>query len=269
MVSSAPLGLIAGKGGLPRIVCDTAADRGVPVVAVAFDTETSKLIGGCSDVKLLGLGQADKVIRHFAGAGVRHVCLAGKIEKASVFAKIAFDRRTLKLMKKVISSKSDTAIMNVIIEELEGEGFKVVKQSEWLPDLLPKKGTLGMIKPNRQVKADFEFGMKLCRETARRDIGQTIIVKEGVVLAVEAVEGTDAAIERGCALGGRSCVMIKSSRPKQDFRFDIPSVGPDTVKLLAKHKAAGLAVEAERTVVIDRKKVVSICDKAGMAFTAM
>lgn len=269
MASDKPLGLIAGKGGLPRIVCDTAASRGIPVAAVAFDRETEKLLSGCSDVKLLGLGQADKVIRHFAAAGVKNICFAGKIEKTGIFTKIGFDRRTLKLFKKVALSKSDSHIMNVIIDELESEGFKVAKQTDWLPGLLPKKGLLGKRKPNTQVTADFEFGVKICREMAARDIGQTIIVKEGVVLAVEAVEGTAAAIERGCRLGGKNCVMIKQSRPKQDFRFDTPSVGPDTVKLLAKYKAAGLALEADRTLAIEKQKMISICDRAGIAFAAL
>ncbi len=264
-----PLGLIAGTGGLPLVVCDTAADRGRPVAAVAFDAKTKELINGHSDVKLLGLGQANSVIKHFADAGVKEICFAGKIEKVSLFNKIAFDSRALKLMKKVVLRKSDTAIMKVIIDELEEEGFKVAKQTDWLPGLLPQKGLLGRQKPGAQVKSDFEFGMKICREIARRDIGQTIIVKEGAVLAVEAAEGTDAAIERGCRLGGSNCVMVKHSRPRQDFRFDIPSIGANTAALLAKHKAAGLAVEAKRTLLIDRQKTVSACDGAGIAFAAL
>ncbi len=269
MSSNPPLGLIAGMGGLPRIVCETAADRGIPVVAVAFDAKTQELINPDADIKLFGLGQANKVITHFKDAGVKEICLAGKIEKVSLFSKIAFDSRALKLMKKLVLRKSDTAIMKVIIDELETEGFKVVKQTDWLPGLLPDKGLIGKQKPSGQVQSDFEFGMKVCREIARRDIGQTIIVKEGVVLAVEAVEGTDAAIERGCGLGGKNCVMIKHSRPRQDFRYDIPTIGPDTAALLAKYKAAGLAVEAKRTLTIDRHKTLSICDRAGIAFAAL
>ena len=269
MSSNSPLGLIAGSGTLPKIVCETASQRGVPVAAVAFDAKTKELINGHADVKLLGLGQANSVIKHFADAGVKNICLAGKIEKVSLFSKIAFDSRALKLMKNLLFQKSDTAIMKLVIDELEGEGFKVVKQTDWLSSLLPQKSLLGRQKPNAQVKSDFEFGMKICREIARRDIGQTIIVKEGVVLAVEAVEGTDEAIKRGCGLGGKNCVMIKHSRPKQDFRYDIPTIGPDTAALLAKHKAAGLAVEAMRTLAIEREKTISICDRAGIAFAAL
>ncbi len=267
-VLNQPLGLIAGKGGLPRIVCETAGKRGVPVSAVAFEAETAKRIKELADVKLLGIGQAEKVIRCFTDAGVKDVCLIGKLEKKLIFKKINFDLRGLKVMKKVIN-KNDSAIMFAIIEELESEGFNVVRQSDWLPGLLPRKGILGKKKPAKKIMADFDFGLKICRELAGRDIGQTVIVKEGVVLAVEAVEGTDAAIDRGCALGGRGAVMVKMSRPNQDFRFDIPSVGPETAQRLAKRGAAGLAVEAGRTLVSDMRKTVSICNRAGIAFAAL
>lgn len=263
-----PLGLIAGKGLLPRIVCETAEKRSVPVSAAVFETETAERIKDLANVKLFGLGQAEKVIRHFAHAGVKDVCLIGKIEKRLIFKKINFDLRGLKMMKKVIN-KSDSAIMLAIIEELESEGLNVVKQSDWLPGLLPRKGILGKKKPAKKIMADFDFGLKICHELAERDIGQTVIVKEGVVLAIEAVEGTDAAIDRGCALGGKGAVMVKTSRPNQDFRFDIPSVGPETAQCLANSGAVGLAVEAGRTLVIDMRKTVSICNKAGITFAAL
>lgn len=262
------LGLIAGNGLLPRVVCETAEKLGVPVCAVAFSAETAERIEGLSDVKLFGIGQVEKVIRRFASAGVKDVCLIGKIAKNLIFKKINFDLRGLKIMKKVIN-KSDSAIMLAIIDELEGEGFNVVKQSDWLPGLLPRNGILGKKKPAKKIMADFAFGLKICRELAGRDIGQTVIVKDGVVLAMEAVEGTNAAIERGCALGGKGAVMVKTSRPNQDFRFDIPSVGPETAQCLAKHGAGGLAVEAGRTLVVEMQKTVAICNRAGMPLAAL
>lgn len=268
MKLTGPLGLIAGKGELPLVVCQTAMRRGVEVSAVAFDKPTAKSLEKFADVKIFGLGQPGKVIRRFKDTGVTKICLIGKIEKRLIFRNIKLDMLAVKTMKKMLQ-KSDATIMNAIIDELFQEGMEVVKQTDWIPDLLPEKGQLGGKKPSKNIMDDFEFGLKICRELAGREIGQTIIVKEGVVLAVEAVEGTDAAIERGCKLGGKNAVMIKTSRPKQDLRFDIPSVGPGTIKILAKHKAAGLAVEAERTVVIDRPKTVSMCNDAGIAFTAL
>lgn len=268
MESIRPLGLVAGKGRLPRVVCETAARRGVPVTAVAFDRETAGNLEGLADVKVVGIGQPSKVFKHFNQAGVKKVCLIGKIEKKVVFKNVRLDLRALKAVKNIVS-KNDTPILLGIIEEFEKEGFEVVKQTDWLPDLLPKKGILGKKKPSKNISSDFDTGMDICRELARRDIGQTVILKEGAVLAVEALEGTDAAIERGCKLGGKGAVMVKTSRPNQDFRFDIPSIGPDTIKQLAKHKAAGLAVEAHRTVIIDISKVISLCNKAGIVFAAL
>ncbi len=263
------LGLIAGRGSLPIIVCQTAARRGVETTAITFHEETTQNLKGLADVTQIGIGEAGKAIKRFKDAGVKKICLVGKIEKSLVFKNPKLDAYTLKVLMKRTFNKSDSALMLIIIEELEKAGFEVVKQTDWLPDLLPTKGILGKVRPDKDIQSDFEFGMDICRKTAGMDIGQTIIVKDGAVIAVEAVEGTDWAIKRGCELAKGGAVMIKASRPKQDFRFDIPSIGPDTVKLLAKYKASGIAVEAGRTVVVDLPEVVSICNKANMAIVAL
>lgn len=263
-----PLGLIAGKGSLPRVVCETAKLRGIPVIAVAFSAESAKTLDGLADVQVLGVGQAGKIIRRFKDAGCHNVCLIGKVDKKTVFEKIALDIRGMKIMGRLLK-KDDGSIMRAIIEEMEREGLNVEKQTDWLPPLLPLRGILGKVKPSKQARADMEYGIGICKEMADKEIGQTVLVKDRVVLAVEAVEGTDAAIERGCALGGKGAVMAKTSRPQQDLRFDIPAVGPSTAKLLAKHGAAGLAVEAERVVVVDLPEVIAICDKAGIALAAL
>jgi len=263
-----PLALIAGSGVLPRIVCETAKSRGVPVVAVAFRAESAKILEPFADVKVFGVGETEKIISRFKEAGCKKLCLIGKIEKKLVFENIKFDFRALKIMGRLLK-KDDTSIMLAIIRELEAEGFETVKQTDWLPSLMPPAGVLGKIRPSAKMQADFEFGLNLCREMADREIGQAIIVKDGVVLAVEAVEGTDSAIDRGCALGGSGAAMIKTGRPNQDLRFDIPSVGPETVRRLAKNRAGGLAVEAARVVVIDMPEVISICDDAGIAVVAL
>jgi len=268
MSSKKALGLIAGTGELPRIVCDTARSRGLPVSAVAFDRETAENLASIADVAHVAIGQADKTVKWFRETGVKEVCIIGKIDKKAVFGKLGLDMRGIKVMKRAFDKK-DSSLLLSIIEELESEGFKVAKQSDWVPDLLPSEGILGKKKPGKKLEADFRFGLETCRELAGRDIGQTVIIKDGVVLAVEAVEGTDKAIERGCKLGGKGAVMVKTSRPKQDFRFDIPTIGPGTAKLLARYKAAGLAIEANRTLVVDLKKTTAICDRAGIVFAAL
>ncbi len=263
-----PLALIAGNGSLPRIVCETAKSRGIPVVAVAFGAKAGQSLEGLADFKIMGIGEAEKVISHFKDAGCKKLCLIGKIEKKLIFENIKLDMRTLKMMGRLIK-KDDTTVMLAIIDELESEGFEIVKQTDWLPALMPAAGVLGKIRPSDALKADFEYGMKICRDMASMEIGQTVIVKDGVVLAVEAVEGTDAAIDRGCSLGGSGAVMIKTSRPNQDLRFDIPSVGSETVRRLAKNNAAALVVEAGRVVVVDLPEVISLCDTAGIALVAI
>ena len=263
-----PLGLIAGGGSLPRIVCETARHRGRPVVAVAFQPETADALDGAGTVHRCGLGQADKVINIFKEAGVKEVVLIGKIEKTSIFQNLKFDLRAVKLMGRLLH-KDDRSIMTAIIAELESEGIAVAKQTDWLPSLIPKKGILGKIEPSPALAAEFERAMALCRDLAGKEIGQTIIVKEGVVLAVEAVEGTDATIRRGCELGNKGAVMIKSSRPDQDLRYDIPAVGGRTVQLLAEYGAAALAVEAGGVVVVDLPAVAAFCDKHNMVLAAV
>ncbi len=263
-----PLGLIAGNGSLPRIVCETARQRGRSVVAVTFQAETADALAGAATVHRCGLGQAEKVISAFKNAGVTEVVLIGKIEKTSVFENLKLDLRTVKMMGRLMQ-KDDRSIMAAIIAELEGEGMTVAKQTDWLPALIPQKGILGKIVPSATLAGEFERFMALCRDLAGKEIGQTIIVKEGVVLAVEAVEGTDVAIRRGCGLGGKGAVMIKSSRPDQDLRYDIPTVGERTVHLLAENGATALAVEAGGVVVIDLPAVAAFCDKHGIVLAAV
>ncbi len=264
----APLGLIAGAGSLPRIVCETARERGRAVVAVAFQPESADALEGMAAVHRCGLGQTDKVINVFKDAGVSEVVLIGKIEKVSVFQNLKFDLRAVKLMGRLLQ-KDDSSIMTAIINELEGEGMTVAKQTDWLPALIPQKGVLGKTAPSGAMAEEFARSMTLCRDLAGKEIGQTIIVKDGVVLAVEAVEGTDAAIRRGCELGGKGAVMIKSSRPNQDLRYDIPSVGNRTVQLLAEYGASALAVEAGGVVVIDLPAVAAYCDKHNIVLAAV
>lgn len=264
----APLALIAGDGTLPLAVCETAQKRGVKVAAVVFSDKGANSLNGLAEIKKVGIGEPEKVIAYFKEKGCRKICIIGKVEKKLIFQNLRFDKLALKLLGDLVT-KDDSSIMLAIIEELEREGFQIEKQTDWLPSLMPAAGILGKTELTAQVKADFEYGINVCKKMADMEIGQTIIVRDGVVLSVEAVEGTDEAIERGCALGGSGAVMIKAGRVKQDHRFDIPAVGVETVRRLKKHKAAGLAIEAGNVVVVDLQDVITACDEAGMAFAAL
>ncbi len=263
------LGLIAGSGSLPIAVCETAKKRSVAVVAVTFNEANATGLGGLATVYTHPIGKVGKTIKILKSAGAKKVVLIGKFKKAMVFTDLMLDVTGAKIMAKRIM-KRDSSIMLSIIEELEKNGLIVEKQTDWLPNFLPPKGLLGKHKPSKDVQADFDYGFELCKDLAGKDVGQTLIVKGESVIAVEAVEGTDETIERGCRLaGGSGAVMIKTSRPKQDFRFDIPSVGLATIEHLVSGGASGLAVEAGRTVVVNLPEVVAACDEAGLPFVAI
>ncbi|MEE8483605.1 MAG: hypothetical protein V3S46_03325, partial [Nitrospinota bacterium] len=163
------LGIIAGSGSLPKIVCQTAARRGVETTAITFHKETTQNLKDLADVTQIGIGEAGKVIKRFKDAGVKKICLIGKIEKSLVFKNPKLYAYTLKVLMKRAFNKSDSALMLIIIEELEKVGFEVVKQTDWLPDLLPTKGILGKVRPDEDIQSDFEFGMDICRKTAGMD----------------------------------------------------------------------------------------------------
>lgn len=265
-----PLGLIAGKGSLPRIVCETAHARGVAVAAAAFDRKSADALSSLATVRAFGVGQVEGVINFLKKSGCSEVVLIGKFEKSLAFDFSALnpDSRAKKIWAS-LKDKKDSSVMLAIINELESAGLKVARQTDWIPQLMPPAGILGKVRPSANALDEVKKAMALCKGLAGQDIGQTIIVKDGVVLAVEAVEGTNEAIKRGCKLGGKGAVMVKASRPKQDLRFDIPAVGLPTVQLLAEHNAAGLAVEAGGVVVVDIADVAAECDRRGMFLAAV
>lgn len=265
-----PLGLIAGKGSLPRIVCDTARSRGCAVAAAAFDRASAKGLSPLADTRLFGIGQAEEVIGFLKKSGCAEVVIIGKFEKSLAFDFSALkpDARAKKIWRS-LADKEDSSIMRAIIAELESEGLKVARQTDWIPQLIPSAGVLGRTAPAPGMMDEIKRGMEICRTLAGKEIGQTIIMKDGVVLAVEAVEGTNQTVKRGCALGGKGAMMIKAARPAQDPRFDIPAVGLATVKLLAEHGAAALAIEAGGVVIVDRPEATALCDTHRILFCAV
>jgi hypothetical protein len=264
-----PLGILAGSGDLPLIVAETARKKSLPVVSVCFDREThDRMKKAVDSIALYRLGQAGKTIKFLKSSGVERVVLIGKIAKKVVFRDLIFDTVGLKIMARA-AVKSDSAIMISIIEELESAGLVVEKQTDWIGDLMPGRGVVGKAEPSKRGLEDMKFGMKICSYLAGEDVGQTMIVKEGVVAAVEAVEGTDEAIERGCKLAGKGAVMVKMSRPNQDLRFDIPAIGVETVKQLKHHKAEGVGFEAGRVVIVNMNETIAAADKAGISLVAL
>ena len=266
---AAPLGLIAGAGDLPLIIVRSNTAGGRPVVAVTFDRQSfEKLSEEDAKVSQVGLGQASKVIRIFQEAGVTEVAFAGKVDKRVIYKNPRFDLRALSMLRR-IKNKSDDSIMLAVVEELEKEGMRVASQHDILSGLFPVAGTLSKRKPNAKELKDIEFGMKMAKGIAALDIGQTVVVKDGAVVAVEAIDGTDETILRGGKIAGPGTVVCKVSKPRQDPRFDVPTVGKGTVEAMASTGAAALAIEAGATMVVDLENVAGLCGQSKIAFLAI
>ena len=266
--SPAPLGLIAGNGIFPRLVAQGARAAGVPVVAVAHRGETEdgieEEVSQCTWVKV---GELGKIIRVFKKAGCQQAVMAGGIAKVKLFGGFKPDLRGAAFLAKT-RSVHDDKLLRGIAAELESDGIEVISSTAYLPELLPVEGVLTRRKPKRGERDDIAFGREVARVTGSFEIGQTVVVQNGLVLAVEAVEGTDAAIRRGGELGRGGAVVVKASKPGQDMRFDVPAVGPKTIELMSEVGAKVLAVEAGRTLLLERSSLLASADEAGIAVVA-
>ena len=263
-----PLGLIAGNGIFPQLVARGARTAGVRVVAVAHRGETESGIeaevDACTWVRV---GELGKIIKVFKRAGCRRAVMAGGIAKVKIFGGVRPDLRGAKFLAKT-RSLHDDELLRGIAAELEADDIEVIPSTQYLPELLPAPGVLGRKGLRSRDREDIAFGRRVARATGAFEIGQTVVVRSGLVLAVEAVEGTDAAIRRGAALSRGGAVVVKASKPGQDLRFDVPAVGPQTIALMAEVGATVLAIEAGRTLVLERSELVAAADAAGIAVVA-
>lgn len=263
-MDNAKLGIIAGGGQFPLLVADAARRQGRRVVAVAHQGESRPELEETADVCLwVRLGQLGKIIKFFQQQGVTETVLAGTITKTRIFRDVWPDTRALGLWRK-IDARQDDAILRAIAGLLEEEGIKVVPSTLYLTDLLFPKGVLSRKKPGSEQADDIRFGWQVAKAIGRLDIGQCVVVRDRAVLAVEAIEGTDATIRRGGQLGREKAVVVKVSKPGQDFRFDLPAIGLTTIETMREVKAAVLAVEAGQALLFDRAKVLAAADRAGM-----
>ena len=258
-MSAPPIGLIAGSGRLPLLFAQAAQRAGRTVVAVAHEGETDPALTAAAWVKVGQLGRIAEVLRQ---AGVSEAVLCGGLRKPRLFD-VRPDWLGVKALAK-LRSLGDDAALRAIALALEGEGVRIVSPLPLVPDLIARKGPLGRRRLNDEQRSDAAAGLSAARAIGEADIGQTVVVKRGVILAVEAVEGTDACIARGGAFAA-GAVVVKARKPRQDERFDVPAVGPGTVEACAKAGCAALAVEAEATLLLDREKMAEIADREGIA----
>lgn len=262
------LGLIAGQGRFPLIVARAAREQGILVVAVAHQGQSlPELEKEVDEIHWVKVGQLGKLIQVLKSREVREAVMAGGIAKGVMYRDLAPDMRGLAMMAQ-LQSRNDDVILRAVAAELEKEGITVRESTRYISSLLAPKGCLTRRPPTERELDDILFGWETAKEMGRLDIGQTIVIKDKAVLAVEAIEGTDAAIRRGASFAGPGAVVVKVSKPKQDTRFDLPVVGLQTVRVLAETQVSALAVEAERTIIFDREPMVTLADQVGLAIVA-
>jgi DUF1009 family protein len=263
------LGLIAGNGKLPIVFAEQAKREGFHVIAVAHRGETLKEIETVAvDVTWVYVGQLGKMIRTFHRAGVTEAVMAGGIRKVKLFGNFRPDVRGTRFLARV-RSRDDDALLRGVADELEAEGIRILDSTLCLSHIIPAEGVLTQSAPDEAQWEDIRLGFRIGKEVGLLGIGQTVIVKNGVVVAVEAVEGTDAAIQRGGMLAKSGCVVVKVSKPNQDLRFDVPAIGVDTIKNIHAVRGAVLAVEAGKTIFLEMDALLQHADASGIAVVAL
>lgn len=263
------IGLIAGNGRFPIIFADNAKKLGYHVSAVAHEGETEPELAGHVDrIHWIKIGQLNKLIKAFKEDGVHQAVMLGGIKKTHVFTTVRPDFRTLAMATRLALWKDDD-ILRELAKELEREGIAICESTFGLEGILVEEGTLTARAPSEKEWEDIRYGWEVAHDIGRLDIGQCVVIKDRVVVAVEAVEGTDGAIKRGGDLAKEGAVVVKRSKPQQDLRFDLPAVGPRTIEVMASVKASVLAVEAGRTILLDREITLEKARSARIAIVGI
>ena len=264
------LGLVAGSGRLPAELAASARRRGWRVAAVALrELADPALESRVDDLSWEYLGDFSRMLSWLRDAGADDVVLGGKVPKAFLWERrdaIRPDARALAALQ-TLGDRKDDSLLGMVVQVIEAEGLRVRSQLELAVDLVAPAGVLGAERPSPEQERDVVFGWPVAKALGALDVGQSVVVQGRAVLALEAVEGTDAAIERGCALrdAGRGVVVVKVAKPKQDPRFDVPTIGLATLRTLVKGGGGALAVEAGQTLVLEREALVAEADAHGIA----
>jgi UDP-2,3-diacylglucosamine hydrolase len=277
MAGTEPIGLIAGWGRLPVLFAEKARSQNIPVVCVGIRgmADRAALEPNCHKFYWMRLAAMGRPIRCFRREGVQRWTMAGKVFKVQLFSPLRWitlfpDLRTIRfwLFRKRTDNADDTLTLG-LIDEYARHGLICTSALDLIPELLVRHGVLTRRQPNSWEEADIEYGWRLAKEMGRLDVGQSVAVRDRAVLAVEAIEGTDAAIRRAgelCRAGG--FVVVKVAKPQQDMRFDVPTVGPSTIQSMQAAGGKVLAIEAEKTILIDEAETVRLADAAGIAIVA-
>ena len=263
------IGLIAGNRQFPFLFARAARDQGYKIIAAGVVGDTSPLLYFSVDkFQYFKVGELKKLFEYFRKSGVTSVIMAGQVNQDNLFnPAVKLDGEFQALSDDLRDRKADT-IFTAVADRLQSEGMTLLDSTFLLKKYLAPRGTLSKRGPSLGELADIEFGFTIAKLIGGIDIGQTVVVKDKAIVAIEAMEGTDRAIARGGKIAREGAVVIKASKPAQDNRFDVPVIGPRTIQTMASAKAACLAITAGKTLIIDREKTVSLANQAGICLVS-
>jgi len=262
------LGIIAGNGVYPQLLADSARKAGVKkIIAAAFTGETDPELAQHVDlIEWMRVGQLNRLLKFFRTQDIHHAIMAGQIAPKNLFD-LRPDWKALMLLGK-LKQRNAESIFAAIADELTNVDMDLLPATTFLEDSLAPSGLIAGPKLSRQEQDDVDLGWKTAKEIAGLDIGQTIIVKNGTVVAVEALEGTNDAIRRSGALAREGAVMVKVAKPKQDMRFDVPVIGLETIRICTEARLRVIAVEAGKTLLLERDSIVDLANRAKISIVA-
>jgi DUF1009 family protein len=265
----APLGLIAGNGRFPFLVAAAARRAGRRVVGVAIREEAApELAEAVDEIHWVGLGQLGRCIDALKAAGAEEAVMAGQVKHRQIFSGLVPDLKLMGVLARLAFKNTDSLIGGVA-DALEREGIRLLPSTGLLGDQMATAGPMTAKGPSREERLDIDYGRKIAEALAGLDLGQTVAVKDRAAVALEAMEGTDEVIRRAGRLAGRGVVVVKVAKPRQDMRFDVPVVGAATLEAMREAGASLLAVEAQRTLVIDKDVVLGAAEQSGIKVFGM
>ncbi len=262
-------GLIAGDGILPVRMAQYAKENGFEVVCISLSRDNVRdLKKYCSKVYSCHPGEVNKIESILKDEQIKQLTFLGKVHKKVLLQLHKFDKRAIDLIKDAVRLNDDQ-VMLMIVQELAKIGVEVLDQTIFIKNLMIPAGVLGKHKPTKEQMDDVNYGFWLAKEMGKIDVGQSVVIKDKMIMAVEAIEGTDSCIKRGSKLAKRGAVIVKVAKPKQDKRFDIPAIGMKTLRTMRCKRASLIAVEANETIIVDQEKVIKYADEHNIVIMAV
>ena len=262
-------GLIAGDGTLPVKMAQHAKENGFDVVCISLAGDNyNELKKYCSKIYSCHPGEVNKIESILKEEGIKQLTFLGKVHKKVLLQLNKFDSRAVEFIKAAVRLNDDQ-VMLMIVDQLKQIGIEVLDQTIFIKNLMIPAGVLGNIKPTKEQMDDVNYGFWLAKEMGRLDVGQSVVIKDKMIMAVEALEGTDACIKRGAKLAKKGAVVVKVSKPNQDKRFDIPAIGMKTLKGMNRKNASLIAVEANETIIVDQEKVIEYANRHNIVIMAV